>query len=387
MKLKLILSSFLVAGATFLFGQIRPLIVSGNIRLPQDTIVKNQLLKSLNGFLNLKDSVNKNNTFVLKEDLLEASVLLDEMKEIEKSTRFKDNNFYKGYLTNLVHLDSTTYLIEFAYIGINENTPIYAASFEVLGKQKSNQFYFSSPLKQNTITWKSKKIDNCIFHFKNILDEKGAAAYAKNVAFMDSKLKSTTQTEIYYCSNYPEVLQNIGVTYKIDYNGVDFNSLNARENNKFLLVNGSNINTYDPHDLWHDRLHNVLPANIINKPVDEGCAYLYGGSWSISWAQILKIFKEKVASNPKSDWLALYEEFYNFGETQQNHLIVGYVINALIVQKIEKEKGTSAVIELLSCGNYQKGNENYFKVLEKLTSINKANFNNSVWTLIKNTEK
>ena len=386
MKLKIILSGSLFAIANFLFAQTHPLIVSGNIKLPQDTLVKNRILKSLNGFLSLKDSANKNNLFVLKEDLLETSVLLDEMKEIEKSVRFKDNNFYKGYLTNLVRLDSTTYSIEFAYIGVNGNTPIYVASFKILGKQKADQFYFSSPLKQSTHTWKSKKLNNCTFYFKNTLDEKSAATYAKSVAFMDNKLKSITPTDIYFCDGYQEVLQNIGVVYKLDYNGINSGTLYARENNKFLSINGSVSNTFDPHDVWHDRLHNVLPISIINKPVDEGCAYLYGGSWGISWAQILKTFKEKVSSNKKSDWLNLYDEFYNFGETQQNHLIVTYVINALIVEKIEKEKGISAVIELLSCGNYQKGNENYFKVLEKLTGINKANFNDSTWVLINNSK-
>ena len=46
--------------------------------------------------------------------------------------------------------------------------------------------------------------------------------------------------------------------------------------------------------------------------------------------------------------------------------------NALIVQKLERTKGFAAVLELLTCGKYEKGGENYFKVLEKLTGINKS---------------
>jgi hypothetical protein len=188
----------------------------------------------------------------------------------------------------------------------------------------------------------------------------------------------------------PELLQNIGVLYKLEYNGRSVSTFNASENKTTLLVNGTyneSFNSFDPHDLWHERTRNAIPKNTINKPVDEGCAYLYGGSWGISWLQILKTFKEKVANNPKSDWLSLYEGYYNFGESKEKHLIVSYLINALIVEKLEKEKGFPAVMELLSCGKYEKGNDNYFKVLEKLTGINKANFNEQVWALIKKSGK
>jgi hypothetical protein len=63
---------------------------------------------------------------------------------------------------------------------------------------------------------------------------------------------------------------------------------------------------------------------------------------------------------------------------------VDYVVDALIIQKLEKEKGFSAVWELLNCGKYQEGNENYFKMLEKLTGINKSNYNKKIWELVKN---
>ena len=388
MKLIVIISSVFLATANYIFSQSHPLIISSNINLPKDTLISNRFLNSLNGFLNQKDSANKKNTFVLNEDLLETSVLLDEMKEVEKSGRFKDNNFYKGYLTNITQLDSLTNFIQFSYIGVHEATPILVASFNIISKQKGNQYYFSSPLKRNTSSWKIKTIGNCTFHFKNTLNEKIVSQYFKDIAFFDKKLHASTEKiEWYGCKDLPELLQNIGVAYKLDYNGRSLSTFSARENNSLLLVSGSNnesFNEFDPHDLWHERLHSALPANIINKPVDEGCAYLYGGSWGLSWSHILKRCKEKVASNPKANWLALYDEFYNFGETNQNHLLVTYVINALIIEKLEKEKGFSAVIELLSCGPYQKENENYFKILEKLTGINKTNFNDKVSALIKN---
>ena len=64
-------------------------------------------------------------------------------------------------------------------------------------------------------------------------------------------------------------------------------------------------------------------------------------------------------------------------------MYVSYFLNALIVQKIEKEKGFPAVTGLLGCGKREKGDENYFKALESTTGITKANFNNAMSELIK----
>jgi len=372
-------------------AQNNSIIVQQNITLPKDSIVSNQLIKSLNGFLSLKDKSNSENSFVLKEDLLETSVLLDEMKGIEKSIKFKDDNFYKCYLSNIIQLKDSIFLIQFSYIGVNENSPILAASFEILAKIKNNNYYFSSPLKHNTAIWKAKKIGDVTFHYKNILNDKSIKAYEKKVRVFDLKLKSTNKTiEWYGFDDMNEMLNAIGVSYKLEYNSRKKSTFTAIENNSLLIASATGnirFDDFDPHDLWHERLYNIVPKKTINKPIDEGSAYLYGGSWGISWNQILKTFKEKVSSNPKTDWLATYEDFYNFGESKEKHLLTPYVINALIIEKLEREKGFLAVIELLSCGKYQKGNENYFIALEKLTGINKSNYNERVWKLINESGK
>ncbi len=390
MTLKIFLLSLFLSFSISNFGQTKSLTLSTNLNSSKDTIVSNKLIQSLNDFLSLKEKPNKENIFVEKEELLETSLLLDEIKKIERNAKTKDDNFYKGYLTNIVQLNPGDFLVEFSYMGISDNTPVLAASFELMAKQKNNKFYFSSPLKRNTVSWKSKKIGNCTFHFKNTLNTKVASDYVKAVAFLDKKLNTVNaQIEWYGCKDLPDILQNIGIDYKSDYNGRATTNFSANENNTLLLVAGNgdeNFNSFDPHDLWHERARFAYSKELINKPVDEGCAYLYGGSWGISWQQIFKTFKEKVASNPKTDWLtlALYETpQVNFGESQQKHLMADYVVNALLVEKIEKEKGFPAVVEFLCSGKNKKGgSENYFIVLEKLTGINKNNFNEKVWELI-----
>lgn len=384
---KILTIALTIFTAAMVAGQSNSLIIPGNIYLPKDSILKKQLISDFNGFLSQKEKPNNENTFVLKEDLLETSILLDEIKDMEKNVRLKVDTFYKAYLTNSLRLNDSTFKVQFAYLGVDEDVPMLRANFTIIAQEKGNQFYFRSPLKQNTITWKSQNIGNTKVYFKNNLNTARANECFKLTDEFDKKLNAPIrQTEFYCCDNFSEALQLIGVDYKADYNGKNFNTLTAKENDINLVMNGtltSDFTVFDPHDLWHSRLHNVVSTSIINKPVDEGTAYLYGGSWGLTWQQILDKFKTYAAANPNADWLALYNEGKNFDEGAKFPLNIDYTINALMVKKIEKERGFSSVIELLSCGKYQKDNENYFIALEKITGINKADFSANVWTLIK----
>jgi hypothetical protein len=255
-----------------------------------------------------------------------------------------------------------------------------------LAKNKNNQFYFASPLKQNTRAWKVRRVGNVTFHYKDTLFKGDAEVYYRTVSYYDRKLKvPPSANEFYYCDHFPEALQLLGVDYKSDYNGIKNNDLSSATNNESIVLSGYNSynHRFDPHDLWHERLHMVMSSDIINRPVDEGCAYFYGGSWGLKWMEVLAKLKQYAAENPHADWLSLYTETRNFAEGEKS-LKVAYALNALIVQKIERQKGFASVMELLSCGKREAGDDNYFKALEKLTGITKANFNTEMWKLINN---
>ncbi|MEO8515477.1 MAG: hypothetical protein ABI426_01965 [Flavobacterium sp.] len=367
-------------------GQNNPLIVPKTTTLPQDSLEVKKILLSLNDLLIAKEKPNEENNLVWNKEKVETYILLDEMNGIDKSGKYKDDFFYKPYLTNLIKKSDSEYYIQLSYIGVGENVPMLRASFELVAHKENDQFKFSSPLLRNTSSWKTKISGNYSFHYKKEINEKTAVNYEKAVNAFDKKLKVTNkQTDIYFGEDLPELLKLIGVEYKLDYNGKKSSVFSSNGGNRLLIVKGNNdtnFDDFDMHDLWHERLKNAVSSKILNKPIDEGCAYLYGGSWGISWKDIFKTFKLKVANNKQKDWLEEYGKFDNFGESKEKHLMAEYVINALIVQKIEKEKGFSSVVEFVSCGKYTKENANYFQALEKVTGINKTNFNEKVWELI-----
>lgn len=353
---------------------------------PRDTVLRKALQNDLSGLLSFAN--NETNPFIASECMMETSILLDEMKDLQKSAKYNDSLFYKCEILNYIKLTDSNSIVQVSFVGSSHDTIMVRALFTLYAFRKETSFKFYSPLKDQTKYWYSTQMDNITLYYKKDFNKKNAQKYFQTIAKYDAKLKAPKlPTTFYCCDHFTEALKLTGTDYKSDYNGYARNSLYAKTKKQHLVVSGlyaSNFADFDPHDLWHSRLHNVLSTTIINRPVDEGTAYLYGGSWGLTWEDILQRFKTFAAANPNADWYTLYNESKNFDEKFKYPLNVDFAINALIVKKIEQEKGFQSVIELLSCGNKQKDNQNYFTALEKIAGIPQANFNAAVWELIRN---
>ena len=385
--MKLIYTLTLFFTALCVNAQTNSLQLNQNIVLPKDSIEGKNLTTSLNDFLLSAQKPNEENKFILESERIETFILLDEINGIEKNGKLKDDFFYKPYLTNLVPLKDSNYLVQVSYIGTNESVAFLRASFEFIAHKKNNSFVFSSPLLGNTKNWKVEKLGNNIFHYQNTINKEKVKEFNKLTTSFDLKLKLSNKiTDYYCCDNIIELEKLIGVDYKSDYNGRTESVWSSSIGDRKLIVfgdNNSNFNEFDPHDLFHDRLSLVIARSKVNKPVDEGCAYLYGGSWGLTWKEIFKAFKEQIASNKNISWTEIKENPVYF-KTKQYNNSADYIVNALLVQKIEKEKGFAGVWELLNVGPFEKGNEKYYQTLEKLTGITKANYDNKIWELINN---
>ncbi|HXB33016.1 MAG TPA: hypothetical protein VNV35_06330 [Puia sp.] len=362
--------------------QSEPLIVPIYSRIPLDSLHKQQMIRSLNGLLSQLSGANKDNSFVQAEYLPETSDLLDEIRGMSDPLPGRKESC-RCYLTNVNPLDSTDYLVQFAYLSLQDTTPLLRASFKLVAHQAGDRYAFSSPLRRNTTGWKVRKIGDFTFYYTDYpFNESLLGDYVRKAQEFDRKLHAPSyQTVFYCCRSFQEGLEALGCDYKMDYNGISTGNLSAFEQQISLHVLGGNGPAqFDHHDLWHDRLHAVVPVSTINRPIDEACAYLYGGSWGLSWEVVFRQFKTYMGDN--RDWLTAFAQNRNFAQPNQNHLYVSYVITALLVKKIEKEKGFPAVLQFLTCGKYQPDNENYFQALDKIGGINRSNFNSIVQELV-----
>jgi hypothetical protein len=379
----------IVAALTFSveFAGAQTLFITPGLRLPEDEVTRSGLIGSLRGWLEQKSGPDSLNAFVSRDELPTTSVLMDELRSIDRNTRVRDSAGCKCYLTNVVGLDSGRWLVQLSYVGQKENAPPVEACCTVLARRTGAKWIVSSPLEQNTVAWKRKTIGNCVFHYKTTINTKKAAAYVRLVASFDKKVNAgSSTTDFYCCDNLPEAARLVGEDLRADYNGLGYDALSADYGDRTVVVcgfeNKDGFNEVNFHDLWHDRLHRVVPVATINRPVDEGVAYLYGGSWSYSWPQVLKMVKDYAVSHPDADWLALYKNATDFVPAPRN-LRFSYAINALIVQRVEREKGFAAVMPLLSSGPKEAGDANYFAALRRVAGVEETGFNQYVSELVK----
>lgn len=384
MNAKAALTALLTGYSALAYGQATALVVPPGVQLATDSVASRQLLTALNGFLKFKNQPDTPNPYISLQPSPADAALLDELRDLEQSRRSLSNILYSNQLLAATPLDSATYLLQIGSLGLANGAPVVHATARLLAHRTKAGFVIGSPLRATTQAWRSATVGSCMFRYQTTLDRTAAKAYAKQVAFFDRKLGvSTWQTELFCCDNLPQALQLVGIDYKADYNGVAHNSLSARGPQQLLVLYAEGpLDQFDPHDLWHQRLRNTMAPSIINKPVDEGCAYLYGGSWGIGWPAILQQFKERVRAQPGKDWLATYDTFAKFGEPKRP-LLEAYVLNALLVQHIERTQGFGAVKRLLGCGKYEKDNALYFQVLEQVAGITKSNFNARMEQLIR----
>jgi hypothetical protein len=361
-------------------GQVDTIQYALTLRFPMNIASKSFFMRDLNDFLNLYTKGGS----AIQPDLM-TMPLTDELNDIMRSETFQNPTFYKAYLQNVILLGDTSYFLQLSFIGVKDGTPMLRASFNLIAKQRVDHFTFSSPLQKNTQNWKRENIEYITYIFPDSIDKTKAAAFARLDSFYNTKINVPGQQTVFIkADNFPDALHLIGVNYKSDYAGYAYNSLSDYLKDKRIVISGrmGKFPNYDPHDTWHEKLRTVMNDSVINRPVDEGCAYLFGGSWGFSWPQVLDSFKLYVNQHPDADWLVLYKngDKFNMGIYENG---IANVLNALLVQKIQQEKGFPAVMTLLSCGRRKKGDENYFKALTKITGITENDFNKEIDKLLK----
>jgi hypothetical protein len=384
MKLKLLFTTFFICATIIANAQTDYLTINKNIRLPKDSIEQTDLINDLNEFLFSIKEDKDIETWILSEEKTETQILIGEIQDFANN----DTINYKPHLINLeTFSDNISHSIQIAYMSSENSQPLHAI-FEFIAHKKDDKFLFSSPLVRNTKEWNVKTHDYLVFHYQNKNHEIAVDEYAKYIKKYDEKLGVTRKTDYYFCDdceNLTQMMRLVGMPYKLDYNGFAWNSFYFDLEDKSINIFSKRLSqqkTIDPHDLFHVSASYAIPAELRNHFMVCGCAYVYGGSWRISWTDIQKIFKARMTYDKKTDWLALYFERYNFGESQERHLLVTQFVNALIIEKVEKEQGFSAVMKLLSSGNIFKEREKFFKILEEVTGINEKNFNKKVGKLI-----
>jgi hypothetical protein len=385
MKIKsILLMAVLLTATVSANAQEAYLIVNSDVRLPKDSVESAILISTLNDFLIAAQQANEDNKWVLPSEKSETELLIDEMKGMDKH----DSIVFAPHLINIEQLpDKKSYSVQISYMGVDKGIPILRATFEFIAHKTGESFLFSSPLLRNTRNWHTQTAGYLTIRYEDASAADLANQWIKTVEVFDKKLNISAPMDVYLCDDCNDMacmLRLTGVNYNGKTNGLSRRILLYGVGDKTFVFYAQQLSRrqLDPHDLFHWRANSAISEDVRNHYMVCGAGYVYGGSWGISWEDIRKTFKERMKYDKNTDWLKLYFDRYNFGESQAEHLLVTQYINALIIQKTEKEQGFSAVMDLLGSGNFIKEKENFFNILEKTTGINEKNFNKEVWKLI-----
>lgn len=384
MKHNLILLFVLLTATFAVNAQSDYLTIQEGIKLPKDSLECEKLIESLNGFL---QDTTENNQWVFPNAKGETNILLDEQKHLVAEMAENGINT-KPYLTNLIPIGKTDYMVQISFMGVVDEKPQLQGIFNFIATPTDSSFLFASPLFTKTKQWHCIKEGYLTAYYDDEDTKEYVIQYLNNIKKFDKMLEINFPTTAYFCKScetMPDLLYLLGIEYSQAYSNknwpmVDF--VNTKQLFKFYPRRFFEGKTPDPHDVFHSRAYKSMSKKERNRYMICGCAYVYCGSWRISWEDIQKKFKAKMNYQHEKDWLKLYFERYNFGDSKARHLLVTQFVNALIIEKVIKEQGFSAVKKSLASGNIYKDQEHFFHILEEVTGINEKNFNKKVSKLI-----
>ncbi|HEY4108493.1 hypothetical protein [Puia sp.] len=347
------------------------------IRLPEDSVTREALMGSLREWMIAKDGPDSLNRCVAVADRPAMAVLTAQMRALKGDC----------YLGALTPLDSDHWQIRLNYLEMRKDTPMLQACCTLLARREGGHFLMSPPLAENTACWKRKTIGCCTFHYPGTINMRRAAEFERTVASDDRRLGIAEPViDFYCCANLMEASKLVGIDYLAGYGGYGYSDLSENYGRRMVILCGNEwkdgFSTISMHDIWHGELHRAVSTKIINRPVDEGMAYLYGGSWiAYSWQDILKLIGDYRTAHPGADWLALYKEGTNLIPPPKI-IKISYAINALIVQRLERDRGFAASLPLLCCGPKAAGDANYFAALRVVTGVDEPGFNGYIEGLL-----
>lgn len=378
---KLSLLSILFLSIPF-FAKSQQLIIDKELSMPYDSAVSQKLLFYLNAFINEKNKSFKDLKTLSPNNINANYLLIDAMKNVEFEG--KDSTFYKPHLINILPINKSDFEVQIAFMNNNDLKGI----FSLLAREQGEKFVFESPLQIITTGWKVEKIGKITYHYPNNLDKKKALHFNDKYLFYNKILNIDAEPiDFYAFKNLHDALRSLGVTYYKDYNGQQNNVLFSSEVSPNLNLNGYIYRQEgDEHDLFHDCVGKVLDKNKGYRPVNEGVAYLYGGyggNVCYSTEEIKKLLKDYAQTDNNINWLDLYKKNIRLNKDKSSPLYFCYALNMLLAEKIEKEKGFSKVLELMSCGKRQKDEENYLESLNKIIGVNESSYNAEIDLLIK----
>lgn len=289
-------------------------------------------------------------------------------------------NYFQAKLINLYPIGNHQYMLTMSYTKNDE----IGRMLNFLAKETNEGVVFANPLEYNTKFWKTTTVGTITYFYPDTIDTERAEVFNQKNILMAKKLNIPVRNwDVYMCRNYQEAIQIQGCFYEFTRNGI-FNSGD-------IIDSKTLFSCMNDEDFSHDVLHiyaSQIRGKVRNSVAECGLAYYWGNAYHSGIAgkspglkELIPAVQHYLKSNKEVKLLDLFDERpdvlaeYGYPKPIQIHQI----ISGIICREIERQKGVEGIIELLKSG---RGDDNYFKSINKLLGINRENFNTRVHKLI-----
>jgi len=329
--------------------------------LVTDSLVRNELLSALDGFLTEKNNGSQGNSYIdstyLKQDI-------EPFQHIQNIEFFDGEHFFYPTLLRVMPLEGNDLLLKIAYMGTEQRTkkPILRMLFSLIAKKGQGRYYFYNPLEHYTRKWNKTKVGHILYTHANKLNFKEAKAMDKFNTWMARKLEMPVMDVKYYLFEDPEQLfKGMGYDFIENMYYSRTGGLAMYWNN--TLFAGKNSARYD-HELVHFYTYRLFTNG--TRIVHEGYATYLGGSGGKTLDELLPSVKQYIANHPDEKITDMATDYYN----RIPDVPFTYVLSALVCRDVEQRFGMEGIKKLFN----PKKDEDHFVHLKTVIGIDEAAF-------------
>ena len=175
-------------------------------------------------------------------------------------------------IINFYPLEDKAYIIDLSFIDSGEKGYVVYYLLSMVANDEGNKFTFETPIDYKTRHWKSEKIGNITYHFRDTIQINSAQIFNnKNTAIAHKFGLTPDPLDFYMIENYQEYLNLIGINYQVYENGKYRTGKGVSFNTIFSIMNNEDFS----HDIFHYYSEKINERENRNWITEEGVAFLW----------------------------------------------------------------------------------------------------------------
>ncbi len=331
---------------------------------------RDSILQRLDGFLDYKNGPAEQNPFIDKNYVRNNRNPFEFFRDIENGGN--DSVIYKPtVLTILPVIAHQKYIIKISYMGVSEQKTVkLRLIYTLIAKKIIDDYYFFNAIDFNVRHWSEKQVGSIHYIFPNKLNITKARLMDRFNRMLASKFSTQLIPVSYYrCDDPEQLLKMMGFDY-ITNMYLSTSGGFAQPGNNIILA-GNNSEIYQ-HELVHFYTNKIFKNT--NRIINEGYATYMGGTGGWTLEQTKLLANKYLNQNLDCD---IKKVFVNFDRVEHN-IPFTYIASGLICKDIETKYGFLKIKDLFQAEN----DDQYFKILQRITGITTKQFPDYVRHLI-----